>query len=164
MTSGNFHVAYVTTASTHGKVDFYSLNVTSNANFSSISSANHSSNDKNKKFYLATDSLTIATSTFYCGSSQWTFQGKTSGFFEVPSNGNLGFYGNNGTFNCDLRSIVIDSTANGVGSKARICKGAELNLDYLKIESGALLSSTEGGKIYCSSALQFVYHSSQYYL
>ena len=149
--SGNFSTQHVSTVSTHKKVDFYSLTVASTAALLETPTANHNVLDLDKHFYLATEDLTISTISFYCGHSKWTFQGKTSGVFIIPTQGALSTYGTNGEFNCKIRHLVIDSTANGAGSKAQIPDGSVLNLDSLTIESGAILIASGGCAIFCSS-------------
>lgn len=145
LASGKFSTQYVTpnANNTNGKVDVYALTINSSASLEQIAINSRSVNDRDKHFYLATNSLTISSAKFHCGESKWTLQGHTTAAIMLPF-----FNGTITTFR--MRHLVLDNQA-GAGSMFQIPVGANLTLDSLVINEGVVLTASDGCVIRCSS-------------
>lgn len=144
LSSGKFSTQYVTpNRSTHGKVDMYSLIISSGASFEQTTINNINVNDKIKNFYLKTNTFTISTATFHCGESNWTLQGNTSSATTLP-------FFNSTITNFRMRKLVLDKES-GAGSMFAIPAGANLTLDSLTINEGVVLLALDGCIIRSSS-------------
>tara|TARA_R110002020_G_scaffold240658_4_gene453695 strand:+ start:2574 stop:3734 length:1161 start_codon:yes stop_codon:yes gene_type:complete len=144
LSSGKFSTQYVTpNSSTHDKVDMYALTINSGASFEQTAINNINVNDKNKNFYLKTNTFTISTATFHCGESNWTLQGHTSSATTLP-------FFNSTITNFRMRKLILDKES-GAGSMFAIPAGANLTLDSLTINEGVVLLALDGCIIRSSS-------------
>ena len=143
LVSGNFTPQ--TQANSTGNIALYSLTVVNGANMTP--STGRAAGDRDVVFEVETTGLTLGHNSFDGGDAKWIFQAHGSGV-KFPVSGTYNTYGNS-WFTSSFRSVEISCAASGNGSWMTLPQGSILEVEELKINSGAALVGISDASVMC---------------